>query len=248
MCFPAWPWNRDWAAPGGRSKGRNRRSVQAKDEDQRENAQGRSGGSTPRHRKTARNQPSRNSSLMGSEFNGGVVMRAILKSLLYPSRSFATKAWAAMLVVLTICLCTAVANAQTAPLQAVNVSQVKWLNPVLAGGVDSGGAPAGQNIAVNTSAGEIFVGTNSQFEMFNEQTGVVTNLTGTNGGGWAASRGLQLTPRTTSTSQTHTAPVSSRFLTSGTELMRYWTPVQRLLAPILEPTHRWTRRPAICPI
>jgi hypothetical protein len=97
-----------------------------------------------------------------------------------------------MLVVLTICLCTAVANAQTAPLQAVNVSQVKWLNPVLAGGVDWGGAPAGQNIAVNTSAGEIFVGTNSQFEMFNEQTGVVTNLTGTTGGGRGSFQGVAI--------------------------------------------------------
>ena len=62
---------------------------------------------------------------MGSELNGGVVMRAILKSLLNPSRSYATKAWIAMLVVLTMCLCATVASAQTVPLQAVNVSQVK---------------------------------------------------------------------------------------------------------------------------
>src|ERR1035437_2744048 len=132
---------------------------------------------------------------MGSELNGGVVMRAILKSLkslMNSSRSYATKAWIAMLVVLTFCLCATVANAQTAPLQPINVSQVNWLNPVLKGGVDWGGAPAGQNIAVNTSAGEIFVGTNNQLEMVNEQTGVVTNLTGTNTKGWNSFQGVTI--------------------------------------------------------
>jgi hypothetical protein len=118
-------------------------------------------------------------------------MRAILKSLMNPSRSYATKAWIAMLAVLTICLCATVANAQTAPLQPINVSQVNWLNPVLKGGVQYGDAPDGQNIAVNSN-GDIFVGTNTDLEMVNEQTGVVTSIIGTNTAGFSAISGVTI--------------------------------------------------------
>ncbi len=118
-------------------------------------------------------------------------MRAILNRLLYPSRSYATKAWTAMLVVLTICLCTAVASAQTAPLQAINVSQVNWLNPVLKGGVDWGDDPYGQNFAVNSN-GDIFLGTNQDLEKIDGKTGVITSIIGTNTAGFSAINGVAI--------------------------------------------------------
>jgi hypothetical protein len=101
------------------------------------------------------------------------------------------KAWTAMLFVLAMCLCATAANAaSTVP--PVVVSQVNWLNTVLKGGTNWGGAPAGQNIAVNSSAGEVFVGTNQDLEMLNTQTGVVTSVLGANGGGWGSVQGVTI--------------------------------------------------------
>jgi len=101
-------------------------------------------------------------------------MRAILKSLMNPSRSYATKAWIAMLVVLTICLCAAVATAQAAP--PIVLSQVNWLNTLPGtGGTLEGGGPAGQTFAVNQN-GDVFLGDHNGLDMFNGQTGAATVL------------------------------------------------------------------------
>jgi hypothetical protein len=79
-----------------------------------------------------------------------------------------------MLVVLTICLCAAVATAQTAP--PIVLSQVNWLNTIPAGGGTlEGGGPAGQTFAVNQN-GDIFLGDHNGLDMFNGKTGAVTIL------------------------------------------------------------------------
>ena len=83
-------------------------------------------------------------------------MRAILNSLLYPSRSYATKAWTAMLVVLTICLCASVAAAQTVP--AIITTQINWLNTLAGGGALASGNAAGSSFGVNSVTGDLIVG------------------------------------------------------------------------------------------
>jgi hypothetical protein len=107
-------------------------------------------------------------------------MRAILKSLMNPSRSYATKAWIAMLVVLTMCLCATVANA----VPQVVVTQVNWLNPLEGVGAESGNAgalgsgdEAGSSFAVNKD-GNILIGNayGNQVLLISSTTGAVTVL------------------------------------------------------------------------
>ncbi|MGD0831576.1 MAG: hypothetical protein ABR907_11565, partial [Terracidiphilus sp.] len=103
-------------------------------------------------------------------------MRAILNSLLYPSRSYATKAWTAMLVVLTICLCASVATAQTVP--AVITTQVNWLNNLAGGGAMASGNAAGSSFGVNSVTGDVIIGNSYGNKVLdiNAKTGIETVL------------------------------------------------------------------------
>jgi len=79
-----------------------------------------------------------------------------------------------MLFVLTMCLCATAATAQS-PIQAVNVSQVNWLNTLSGGGALASGNAAGSSMGVNSN-GDIVVSTTygNEVLLINGQTGVET--------------------------------------------------------------------------